>query len=42
MFSWENLFLLYSHCKNIKLGKYDNILDCSKIDVFVLLKKLFK
>ena len=33
MFSWENLFLACSHCNNIKLGKYTNILDCTKVDV---------
>lgn len=33
MFDWENLFLACSHCNNIKLDKYNNILDCTKIDV---------
>jgi len=33
MFSWDNLFLSCSHCNNIKLGKYENILDCTKVDV---------
>lgn len=32
-FDFDNLFLACGHCNNIKLGKYDNILDCSKIDV---------
>lgn len=33
MFSWENLFLSCSHCNNIKLDKYNDILDCTKIEV---------
>ena len=33
MFCWDNLFLSCTHCNNIKLGKYDNILDCTKMDV---------
>lgn len=32
-FQWENLFLACAHCNNIKLGKYENILDCTKVDV---------
>lgn len=32
-FQWENLFLACAHCNNIKLDKYDNILDCTKVDV---------
>lgn len=32
-FSWENLFLACAHCNNIKLANYDNILDCTKVDV---------
>lgn len=32
-FSWDNLYYSCGHCNNIKLGKYDNILDCmSKSD----------
>jgi uncharacterized protein (TIGR02646 family) len=27
-FNWNNLYLACSHCNNIKLAKYDNILDC--------------
>jgi uncharacterized protein (TIGR02646 family) len=30
-FSWENLFLACAHCNNIKLGNYDNILDCTNL-----------
>lgn len=32
-FNWENLFLSCAHCNNIKLGNYENILDCTQIDV---------
>lgn len=32
-FDWSNLFLSCSHCNNIKLGKYDPILDCSQIPI---------
>lgn len=28
-FKWENLFWSCAHCNNIKLAKYDNILDCT-------------
>lgn len=28
-FSWDNLYLSCAHCNNIKLGKYENILDCA-------------
>lgn len=28
-FSWDNLFWSCSHCNNIKLGLYDNILNCT-------------
>ncbi len=27
-FKWDNLYLACGHCNNIKLAKYDNILDC--------------
>lgn len=27
MFDWYNLYWVCSHCNNIKLAKYDNILD---------------
>lgn len=27
-FSWDNLYYSCGHCNNIKLGKYENILDC--------------
>lgn len=32
-FDFDNLLLSCGHCNNIKLGKYENILDCSKVDV---------
>ncbi len=32
-FDWENLFLSCSHCNNIKLHNYDDILDCTKENV---------
>ncbi|CAI8788747.1 HNH domain-containing protein [Pseudomonas sp. IT-P171] len=31
IFNWENLFWSCSHCNNIKLAKYDNILDCTTL-----------
>ena len=31
-YNWDNLFLSCGHCNNIKLAKYDNILDCTKED----------
>ncbi|KSU63677.1 hypothetical protein AS034_05365 [[Bacillus] enclensis] len=31
-FSWENLFLSCSHCNNIKLHHYDNILNCTMVE----------
>ena len=32
-YDWNNLFWVCAHCNNIKLGKYDNILDCTSEDV---------
>ena len=32
-YDWNNLFLSCAHCNNTKLGKYEPILDCTKIDV---------
>jgi uncharacterized protein (TIGR02646 family) len=32
-FDWNNLFLSCAHCNNIKLGNYDNILNCTQVDV---------
>lgn len=32
-YDWNNLFWACAHCNNIKSGRYDPILDCSKIDV---------
>jgi len=31
-YDWNNLFLACSHCNNIKLAKYDDILDPTKCD----------
>lgn len=31
-FGWNNLFLACAHCNNIKSDKYENIIDCTKID----------
>lgn len=31
-FKWENLFLSCAHCNNIKMDKYDNILDCTNLE----------
>jgi len=28
-FDWDNLFLACAHCNNVKLVKYDNILNCT-------------
>ena len=32
LFSWENLFWSCGHCNNIKLAKYDDIIDCVSQD----------
>jgi 5-methylcytosine-specific restriction endonuclease McrA len=32
-FNFENLFLACAHCNNIKSDHYENILDCTKVDV---------
>lgn len=32
-FDWNNLFLACAHCNNIKRANYENILDCTKVDV---------
>lgn len=29
-FDWDNLFLACGHCNNIKLAKYENLLNCTK------------
>ncbi len=31
-FSWNNLLLSCGHCNNIKLGNFDNILNCTDIN----------
>ncbi len=43
-FCWNNLFWSCAHCNNIKLGKYDNILDCTDPDEMIedKLKYIFK
>lgn len=35
-FVWNNLFLSCGHCNNIKLAKYDDILDCTDNSVVIL------
>ncbi|MGG7214970.1 HNH endonuclease [Clostridium nigeriense] len=32
-FDWDNLFLVCGHCNNIKSYRYENILDCTEVDV---------
>jgi hypothetical protein len=32
MFDWNNLFYACGHCNGIKLAKYDNILNCTKVE----------
>ncbi len=32
-YDWNNLFLACAHCNNIKLDKYDPIIDCTKENV---------
>ena len=32
-YDWNNLFWVCAHCNNVKLGKYENILDCTVEDV---------
>lgn len=34
-FEWNNLFLACSHCNNIKLAKYDNIINCTDTNLKV-------
>lgn len=41
-YDWRNLFWVCAHCNNVKLAKYDNILDCtceSVDDVIAFRKK---
>ncbi len=35
-FAWNNLYLSCSRCNNIKLAKYDNLLDCCDPDTDVV------
>lgn len=41
-FDWNNLFYVCGRCNNIKLAKYNNLLDCTNndVDVFRLIKQL--
>ncbi|MNG96476.1 hypothetical protein D3C79_555450 [compost metagenome] len=41
-FDWNNLFYVCGRCNNIKLAKYNNLLDCTSndVDVFRLIKQL--
>lgn len=32
-FDFDNLLLACGHCNNIKLGNFENILDCSTVDI---------
>lgn len=43
-FSWNNLFFACAHCNNIKLARYNNLLDCTKVEANVdtVLKYIFK
>src|SRR4051812_16257856 len=43
-FEWNNLFWACSHCNNIKLAQYDNILNCTTLndDIENKLKYTFK
>ncbi|WP_072929449.1 HNH endonuclease [Nissabacter archeti] len=40
IFDWDNLYLSCARCNNIKLIKYDNILDCCKESVWENIKLL--
>lgn len=41
-YDWNNLFLACAHCNNVKLGKYDSILDCTKesVDEVIAFRKI--
>ncbi|HHA1365912.1 TPA: HNH endonuclease [Enterobacter hormaechei subsp. xiangfangensis] len=39
-YDWDNLYLSCSRCNNIKLSKYDNLLDCCKEKVWDRIKLL--
>lgn len=39
-YEWENLYLACARCNNIKLAKYENILDCCKGDIWSNIKLL--
>lgn len=43
-FDWNNLYLSCGHCNNIKLSKFTNILDCTKVthNVATFLKYFIK
>lgn len=36
-YKWTNLFWVCAHCNNIKLDKYDPIIDCTREDVETLI-----
>lgn len=36
-YKWDNLFWVCAHCNNIKLDKYNPIIDCTKEDVETLI-----
>ena len=40
-YDWNNLFLVCAHCNNVKLAKYDPILDCTKepVDKLIAFRK---
>lgn len=40
-FSWDNLFWSCAHCNNIKLARYDSILDCTK-DPYIESRLVYK
>lgn len=41
-YDWNNLFLSCAHCNNVKLDKYEPIIDCTKEDVDALIAFLHK
>ena len=41
-YEWDNMFWACAHCNNIKLGKYEPILDCTKVqaDKMIAFRKI--
>lgn len=41
-YEWDNMFWACAHCNNIKLGKYEPILDCTKVqtDKMITFRKI--